>query len=267
MRSKHPKKVFLGHFNVNSLQNRSESLNELIKDTSDIFLVSEGKLDSSFPDSQFSIPGYRIVRKSRNKNGGGILFYINEDIPFKVIKSKQLSGNLEILTSEIILNKMKVLLMRLYKLSSFSEKDFLFHLNNAYNFFYAIHENITLMDDFKMIPENEKLSDFCEMNKFEHLILKPACFKSLLPSTIDLLLTSHKQSFMGSDVYETGISDHHNKMVMSILKKTFAKDKPKTVFYRCYKSFDQDSFNETLKNRISLLNLSFENFLRYFSPR
>ena len=47
------------------------------------------------------------------------------------------------------------------------------------------------------------------MNKFEPLILKPACFKSLLPSTIDFLSTDLKQSFVRSDVYETGISDDH----------------------------------------------------------
>ena len=52
-------------------------------------------------------------------------------------------------------------------------------------------------------------------------------------------------------------------MIVSVLRKTFAKDKPKTVFYRCY-NFDQDSFNETLKNRISLLNLSFEIFFEIF---
>ena len=28
-----------------------------------------------------------------------------------------------------------------------------------------------MIDDFNMIPENKKLSDFCEMNKFERLIL------------------------------------------------------------------------------------------------
>ena len=53
-------------------------------------ILSEIKLDLSFPDSQFSIPGYRIFRKNWNKNGGGIWFYINEGIPFKVIESKAL---------------------------------------------------------------------------------------------------------------------------------------------------------------------------------
>ena len=55
------------------------------------------------------------------------------------------------------------------------------------------------------------------MNIFEHLILQPTCFKGLLPSTIDILLTNHKQSSMRSDVYETGISDHHNKLIISVL--------------------------------------------------
>ena len=165
LRSKHPKNVFLGHLNVNSLRIKFESLNELIKDTFDIFLVTESKLDSSFPDSQFSIPGCRIVRKDQNRNGGGILFYINEGIPFKVIKSKQLPGNLEILKLEIILDKMKILLMELYKPPSFNEKHFLFDLNNAYNFFCTAFQNITLIGKFTIIPENKNLKDFYEMNK------------------------------------------------------------------------------------------------------
>ena len=161
----------------------------MIKDTFDIFLVSESKLDPSFPDSQFLIPGYRRVRKDRNKNGGEILFYINEDIPFTVIESKQLSGNLEILTLEIILDNIKILLMGLYKPLSFNEKDFLFQSNSAYNFFCTTYENTTLIGNFSMISGNKKLSDFCELNKFEYLISKPTCFKGLLPSTIDILLT------------------------------------------------------------------------------
>ena len=72
-----------------------------------------------------------------------------------------------------------------------------------------------------MMLENKKISDFCEMDKFEHLILKPTCFKGLLPS-------NHKQSFMGSDVYKIGILGHR-KVIISDLRKTFAKSKQKTV--------------------------------------
>ena len=113
LRSKHPKNIFLGHLNVNSLQNNFESLNELIKD---IFLWSESKLDSSFSDSQFLVPGYRIVKKGQNKNGGVL----------KSLKRNNYQKKLEILLLEINLVKMKILVMELYKPLSFSEKDFLF---------------------------------------------------------------------------------------------------------------------------------------------
>ena len=113
LRSKHPKNVFLGHLNVNLLRNKFESLNELIKD---IFLWIESKLDSSFSDSQFLVPGYRIVKEGQNKNGGVL----------KSLKRNNYQKKLEILLLEINLVKMKILVMELYKPLSFSEKDFLF---------------------------------------------------------------------------------------------------------------------------------------------
>ena len=95
------------------------------------------------------------------------------------------------------------------------------------------------------------------------MILKPTCFKRLLSSTIDLLLTNHKQNFMKSDVYEIDISEHR-KMIISVLRKTFAKGKPKTVSYRCHENVDPNSLNETLNSRTSLPNLLFENFFDIF---
>ena len=64
-------------------------------------------------------------------------------------------------------------------------------------------------------------------------------------------------------MYETGISDDQ-EMIISVLRKTFTKGKPKTVFYRCYRNFDEDSLNETLNSRISLPNLSFKTFFEIF---
>ena len=91
-----------------------------------------------------------------------MLFYINKEILFKVSESKQLQENLDILTLETTLDKMKILLMGLCKPPSFNEKDFLFYLNNAYNFFCTTYKNVTLMGDFNMIPEDKKLSNFVE---------------------------------------------------------------------------------------------------------
>ena len=60
LRRKFTKNLFFGHLNVNSVRNKFEALEFLIKDKFDIFLVGESKLDPSFPEGQFKIPGYRI---------------------------------------------------------------------------------------------------------------------------------------------------------------------------------------------------------------
>ena len=45
-------------------------------------LITETKMDQSFPDSQFITDGYlRPFRRDRNQQRGGILFFYREDIP------------------------------------------------------------------------------------------------------------------------------------------------------------------------------------------
>ena len=52
-------------------------------------MISETKLDSSFPKEQFHLHGFsEPYSLDRNGNGGGILVFIREDIPSKLIKSQ-----------------------------------------------------------------------------------------------------------------------------------------------------------------------------------
>ena len=50
-------------------------------------MVSETKLDDSFPQGQFLSEGFHSpFRSDRNKNSGGIMLYIREDIPVKLLR-------------------------------------------------------------------------------------------------------------------------------------------------------------------------------------
>ena len=49
-KSKHPKNLFFGHVNINSILNKFESVQEIIQKIFDVFLFSETKIDSSFPN-------------------------------------------------------------------------------------------------------------------------------------------------------------------------------------------------------------------------
>ena len=49
-------------------------------------MISETKLDESFPLDQFLLDGYSVpFRFDRNWNGGGILLYIREDTSSKLL--------------------------------------------------------------------------------------------------------------------------------------------------------------------------------------
>ena len=79
-------KLILGDLKFNSLRNKFELLTHQIKDNIDILMISEIKLDESFPTSQFFINDFSSAhRLDCNCNGGGILLYIREDIPSKLL--------------------------------------------------------------------------------------------------------------------------------------------------------------------------------------
>ena len=49
-------------------------------------MVSETKLDESFPIGHFIIEGFGVpYRVDRNANGGGIMLFVREDIPSKLL--------------------------------------------------------------------------------------------------------------------------------------------------------------------------------------
>ena len=60
-----------------------------MKNSLDVFMISETKLDETFPEGQFLMDGFTPpYRMDRNTNGGGIALYIREDIPSRQILFK-----------------------------------------------------------------------------------------------------------------------------------------------------------------------------------
>ena len=94
------------------------------------------------------------------------------------------------------------------------------------------------------------MSEFlCEYD-LKNLVKDKTCFKNPgNPSCIDLFITNNPRSFQNTSAVSTGLSDCH-KMVVTVLKTTFKKAKPKEIFYRDYKNFDGNSFKLELHNAL-----------------
>ena len=74
IRKKHSKNTIIAHVNINSLKNKFFEITDILYDkVPDILFLSETKIDDTYSQNQFSVPGYRVFRNDRNIHGGGIL--------------------------------------------------------------------------------------------------------------------------------------------------------------------------------------------------
>ena len=112
LRIKNLNRVIISQININSIRNKIELLSEAVLGNIDILMVSETKIDMSFPTSQFVIQGFAApFRLDRIITGGGILVFVRDDIPSKLLNISYVSSDTECLTIEINLRKTKWLLI------------------------------------------------------------------------------------------------------------------------------------------------------------
>ena len=130
--------------------------------------LDETKLDIwnkapwNFPAAQSSLQGFcDPYRFDRNRNGGGIMFYIREDIPSRLIE-KKLQNNIEYFFVEINLRKKKWLLCCSYNLHKNSISTHIDFLRRELDVHSSNYENFILLD-FNSEITDKNLKDFCNL--------------------------------------------------------------------------------------------------------
>ena len=58
MRLKNPQRVIIGQVNINSLRNKFHLLKEIVRDKTDVSMISIKKFDSSFPEVHIYMESY-----------------------------------------------------------------------------------------------------------------------------------------------------------------------------------------------------------------
>ena len=74
------------------------------------------------------------------------------------------------------------------------------------------------------------------------------------PTCIDLFLTNAPRSFQSTCVVETGLFYFH-LITMTVMSISFKKIQPNIISYGSYKILYNDSFRETLINKLSIEDL------------
>ena len=249
IRRRNINRLIFAQLNINSLRNKFESLQHIINKNIDVLVISETKIDSSFPSAQFHLERYATpYRLDRNANGGGILLCIREDILSKLLNTDLSTEGFFV---EIRLRKKKWL-----PCSSYNTKKNLIanHLNcigRNLDSQLGQFKNFIHMGDFNVEPNDVNMKDFCQIYGCKNIVKGKTCFKNPInPTCIDLIIANRPKSFQESKVIEIGLSEFH-KMSLTVMKVFCNKQKPKIIQYRQYKGFCNEAFMHELESALA----------------
>ena len=194
----------------------------------------------------------------RKRYGGGIMISIRDDIPSNILKKHNNPHDIESLFIELNLRSQKWLICGLYHPPSQNDEYFFHHLGNAIDSYGKLYDKHLIIGDFNAEDTEPCLSEFLSCYDFSNLVSEKTCFKSKNnPSCIDLFVQN-------TTVITTGLSDFH-KMVITVLKKSFQKAKPKIIQYRDYKKLNENNFVNQLHNSFEdRITSSYQEFYNKF---
>ncbi|KAK3097542.1 hypothetical protein FSP39_010594 [Pinctada imbricata] len=249
VRKKNPCNTLISYLNINSLKNKFFEVADILYDkVPDILFLSKTKLDDTFTQGLFSVPGYRVFRNDRNIHGGGILCYVKSTLPARRRQDLEFSAPFESLVLDLVINDRKWAIIGVYRPPSVSDDIFntlfvkhLDKITTMFDHFMIVGDlNYNLLDQQKGKP----LLDLCDVFDLTNVIKSETCFTKIgKPSLVDVLLSNQPQYLFSPINFDCGLSDYHNLIGILVKGKTpfLAKEK---VQYRSFKNFNESDFNQ-----------------------
>ena len=249
--------------NINSLPKHIDELRILMQNNLlNILAINATKIDDSFSEDEVSLARYHIIRKDRNRHGGGVLLYVHEAIPCTE-RNDLLTGSLEIRLLDHVYSK-PFLVSTWYRppnsnLQVFNEFEIFLRKRDLEN-----KELILLGDlnsDISKSPPDahtRRLKFLLSLYQFDQLINEPTRVTQALATLIDLLISNEKQNIAKAGVIHLDLSDHG--LIFAVRKHCAFTPRQNVRYDRNFKNFNATDFLNDLSQ------VQWENVTLYDDP-
>ena len=213
------------HLNVNSFLSKIDELRDItyyIKPT--ILGITESKLGRSVTNTEVNINGYSIIRNDRNRIGGGVAYYIRDDLCFNI--KNIFSNSIEHAFFEILMPKVKLIAIGIFYRPP-NKNDIFWNefqqIDRKTNEIYLLGDfNINLLQNGKFIlKENRsyklkrsisalvnKYKEFCQTFSLTEIIKEPTRITCSTSTLLDHILTNSSEKVSQKWVIDVWMSDH-----------------------------------------------------------
>ena len=244
------------HLNVRSLLRNICEIRQLLRQNDvHILSVNETWLDNSILTNEINIDNFQIVRKDRNRNGGGTAVYIRSNLQFELLNHDSLNY-LEALPILIHPSKCaKPFIFLSWYRPPNSKSDVLNHYEELISFLDGFNHNIIVMGDLNCdLMKHSLSSDTKRLNQINEIYsliqLNTTKFTRVCQnskSLIDHMICNSKEMIKSHGVLCTGISDHY--LCYVIWKSNNEHKTPRIVTYRKLNNLSLDSYLEDLTSQ------------------
>ena len=211
------------HLNINSIQNKFEELADLIKRLNvHVMFISETKIDASYSNNRFTIPGFSVYRNDRKKGGGGVMAIVSTSLESKRASIKKNYKTLEPIAVEVMTKRGNVIMLGIYRPPKTLCGEYRINLENELsdicNWASLQSNSVIVAGDLnldRLRPEKAEgklLLDLEVEQDFQCLITKPTRIElrenKIIKSLIDVLLSNKPGLFKYAGNYYPSLSDH-----------------------------------------------------------
>lgn len=254
--------INIGYINVRSVLPKVEQVQHFLTDHNiHILGVGETWLDNTVTDHEINIDGYTSIRNDRNRHGGGVMFYIKNNLsyehaPFNTNEVEQIWIKLQI-------SKQTYLLGNVYRPPQ-SNNDYLDQIMDTVEQVFNITNNVILIGDlnidykFDLSLASNPIHNMETLFQMKQLVEAPTRVTTSTATLIDVILTSVPDIHTSTKVLPIAMSDHFPVITCVHSKQDVSADH-KVVRFRDYKNFKVNDFLADLRTSLEKQQHLFDN--------
>ena len=244
----------IAHLNVNSIYKHIDEVKVFVKSNNiHLLALNETKLDDSIYDKEISIEDYVLVRKDRNRHGGGVAIYVNKALHFDELRHETMD-DLEVIAIKVYLKHKKPLVFSTWYRPPSSNVDIFDLYENFLNYIDGLSGDTILVGDTNCDLLSRPLASaskkYSELNSMYSLMqindTEPTRITNTSSTLVDHLLTNNPNNVKKHGVIHNGMSDHS---VSYLIWNSNVSASPKVINFRNMKNLNSDEFRSDVKNQ------------------
>ena len=244
----------IAQLNVNSILKHIDEVRSLVKSNNiHLLALNETKVDNTIFDDEIKIENFSIIRRDRNRHGGGVAIYIHKSLHYDELNHDSMK-ELEIVSVKIYLKGSKPVVFSTWYRPPSSNVDVLELFESFVSYLDGLSLDTILVGDVNCDILSTSVSNmtrrYQDINNTYGLVhinkTIPTRVTHVSTTLVDHMITNCPSKVKKFGVIHNGMSDHS---ISYLQWNCEATSPPRLISFRNCKNLDPDKFRDDVRGQ------------------